>query len=63
MSSSTIGLDLGGRWSRYCILDQDGAVVEEDRVRTNTIALEQKFQRPTTQIVVEAGTLRRRGPV
>ena len=32
--STTIGLDLGDRWSRYCVVDGSGAVIEEDRVRT-----------------------------
>ena len=31
---STIGIDLGDRWSRYCVLDGAGAIIEEDRVRT-----------------------------
>jgi transposase len=54
---STIGMDLSDRWSRYCVLDRDGAVVEEDRVRTSAAALEQRFQRkPTVRIVIEAGT-------
>ena len=29
--STTIGLDLGDRWSRYCVVDAGGAVTEEDR--------------------------------
>ena len=27
---STIGLDLGDRWSRYCVIDSRGVVVKED---------------------------------
>jgi predicted NBD/HSP70 family sugar kinase len=38
-----IGIDLGDRWSRYCVLDQVGTVVEEDRVRTTPEALQAKF--------------------
>jgi transposase len=54
---STIGLDLGDRWSRYCILDRNGAVVEEDRVRTSAAALEQRFrQKAAVRMVLEAGT-------
>ena len=54
---STIGLDLGDRWSRYCVVDENGVVVEEDRIRTSTTALEQRFQRqPARRIVLEAGT-------
>jgi len=53
----TIGLDLGDRWSRYCVLDQNGVIVEEDRVRTSVAALEQRFRdEPTVRIALEAGT-------
>jgi len=53
----TIGIDLGDRWSRYCILDSHGEIVREDRVRTNTGDFEQQFKAiPPTRIVVEAGT-------
>lgn len=30
-----IGLDLGDRWSRCCVLDDAGAVLEEDRLRSH----------------------------
>jgi hypothetical protein len=33
-TGNTIGMDLGDRWSRYCVLDGNGLLVEEDRVRT-----------------------------
>ena len=50
-------MDLGDRWSRYCLVDQGGAIVEEDRVRTSMEGLEQRFGKtPATRIVVEAGT-------
>jgi transposase len=53
----TIGLDLGDRWSRYCVVNQRGEVAEEDRVRTTAAALEQRFkQKRATRIVIEAGT-------
>jgi transposase len=53
----TIGIDLGDRWSRYCILDQNGEVATEDRIRTTDAELRQRFQpMPTTRIVLEAGT-------
>jgi transposase len=56
-NDSTIGLDLGDRWSRYCVLDRNGEIVKEDRVRTTTAALEQRFRQvPATRIVMEAGT-------
>jgi hypothetical protein len=35
ISEGAIGLDLGDRWSRYCVIDGKGVVAKEDRVRTN----------------------------
>ena len=56
-TGNTIGVDLGDRWSRYCVLDGNGLVVEEDRVRTTAAALEQQFKdKPATRTVLEAGT-------
>ena len=53
-TGNTIGVDLGDRWSRYCVLDESGTVLEEGRVRTSAAALEQQFKaKPTTRIVVE----------
>jgi transposase len=54
---STIGFDLGDRWSRYCVIDSRGLAVKEDRVRTSAEALEETFRvvRPS-KIVLEAGT-------
>ena len=55
-SESTIGLDLGDRWSRYCVIDSRGVVVKEDRVRTSPEALEETFRVILlSQIVIEAG--------
>jgi transposase len=54
---STIGMDLGDRWSRYCIVDGAGTIVKEDRVRTALEALTECFQKiPPNRIVIEAGT-------
>ena len=51
-----MGIDLGDRWSRYCMLDQVGRVVEEDRVRTTPGALAVKFGAlPATRVVIEVG--------
>lgn len=56
-AETTIGIDLGDHWSRYCVLGGDGEVVEEDRIGTSAGALEQRFKRmPATRLVVEAGT-------
>jgi transposase len=56
-TKATIGIDLGDRWSRYCVLNQDGVIIEENRVRTSAEGLEQRFgSTPATRIVLEAGT-------
>ena len=39
----TIGLDLGDRSSWYCVLDEAGQIQLEQRVRTNTKALQEVF--------------------
>ena len=39
----TVGLDLGDRYSHICVLDGEGAVVEEDRVRTIPEAVRERF--------------------
>ena len=54
---NTVGLDLGDRWSRYCVLDSNGEVLEEDRVRTTAAGIEARFAAmPAMRIVAEAGT-------
>jgi hypothetical protein len=53
-----IGLDLGDRWSRYCVLDSARAILEEDRVRTSAESLRERFgQMASTRIVIETGAL------
>src|SRR6266576_501433 len=52
-----IGLDLGDRWSRYCVLDNAGVVLEENRVRSTDQALEERFGTlSTARFVIETGT-------
>ena len=52
-----IGLDLGDKWSRYCALDNAGMIVEEDRVRSSTEALQERFRHwNSIRIVIETGT-------
>jgi transposase len=56
-NNMVIGLDLGDRWSRYCMLDSAGAVLEENRVRSIEQALDERFGRlSATRIVIETGT-------
>lgn len=53
----TIGMDLGDKMSRYCVLDGHGEVVEEGSVGTGKKALAQKYgARRRCRIAIEAGT-------
>lgn len=53
---NTVGLDLGDRWSRYCVVAHDGETVEEDRVPTTAAGLEARFGgMAATRIVIEVG--------
>lgn len=54
---TTIGLDLGDRFSRWCGIDQDGKVVAEDRVSTTTPAMAKLFALlGRKRIAIETGT-------
>lgn len=53
----TIGIDLGDRTSRYCVLDQAGAILLEREVETRPEALKKKFSAmDRSRIAIEAGT-------
>ena len=57
MQSVTIGLDVSDRYSRYCVVNGSGEVVEEGRLRTTREALEQRFSRDErARVVLETGT-------
>ncbi len=52
----TIGLDLGDRSSWYCVLDEAGDVLLEQRVSTTPKAMKQGFERmPRSRIALETG--------
>ena len=52
-----IGLDLGDRWSRHCVLDESGSILREDRVRCTAESLRRQFEgQPSARIVIETGT-------
>jgi transposase len=40
----TIGLDLGGRWSSYCVLDEAGKIIMEQKVPSTLEAMKQTFE-------------------
>jgi transposase len=54
---ATVGLDLGDRFSDYCILNAEGEVVEEGRMQTTEAALRRHFgTEPPLRIALECGT-------
>ncbi len=56
-SGLTVGVDLGDRWSKYCVLDGQGQVLEEDTVATTGRAFRKLFSdRTTARVVIEVGT-------
>ena len=56
-SGLIVGVDLGDRWSRYCVLDRKGQVLEEDTVATTGRAFRRLFgDRPAARVVIEVGT-------
>jgi len=56
-SWTTIGIDLGDRWSHYCVLSEDGEIVEEGRFRTTPASLARHFDDlAPARIAMEAGT-------
>ena len=53
----TIGLDLGDRWSFYCVLDEAGKIILEQKVPTTPEAMKQTFGKiPRSRIALETGT-------
>src|SRR5712691_3774181 len=52
----TIGLDLGDRFSCYCVLDEAGRIVLEEKVATTAKALQTKFgAMPRSRMALETG--------
>jgi transposase len=53
----TIGVDLGDRWSFYCVLEEAGKIILEQKVPTRPEAMKQTFSRiPQSRIALETGT-------
>jgi transposase len=53
----TIGLDLGDRTSRYCILDETGAIVSENSLPTTKGGFDSLFGKmPCSRVAMEVGT-------
>src|ERR1700688_2119085 len=54
----TIDLDLEERWSFYCVLDEAGKIILEQKVSTTPEAMKPTFSRiPQSRIALETGTL------
>jgi transposase len=52
-----VGLDLGDRYSHYCMLTSSGEVMEEGRIQSTAAALEKHFGKEVRmRIALEAGT-------
>ncbi|HWO29138.1 MAG TPA: transposase, partial [Candidatus Acidoferrum sp.] len=53
----TVGLDPGDRWSFYCVLDEAGKIILEQKVATTPEAMKQTFGKiPRSLIALETGT-------
>ncbi len=53
----TIGLDLGDRWSFYCVLDEAGQIILEQKLPTTPEAMKQTFGKiPRSLMALETGT-------
>src|SRR5258708_33004981 len=53
----TIGVDLGDCWSFYCVLDEAGKIILEQKVPTTPEAMKQTFEKiPQSRIALETGT-------
>jgi transposase len=54
--STTIGIDVSDKYSRVCVLDSSGAIVEEGRVATTGPAFRRRFgAAPPARVALEAG--------
>lgn len=53
----TVGLDLGDRYSRYCLLNGKGEVIEEGRIQSTETTFRRHFEgEPRQRIALECGT-------
>lgn len=52
----TIGMDLGDRFTYYCVLDETGEVILEQKLPTTKQAMQQEFGRiPRSRVALETG--------
>src|ERR1700674_3346775 len=55
MPAETIGIDLGDKMSRYCMVNRAGEVVEEGSFRNQVSSIETHFSGEPRRIALEAG--------
>jgi transposase len=56
-AKQTIGIDLGDKYSQYCILDEAGAVIQQGRVNSTPAAFVKIARRWTaSRVAIEVGT-------
>ena len=56
-STMTLGIDLGDEYSQVCVLDAEGEVIEEGRIRTTEAAFERRVAGLEGSLaVIEVGT-------
>lgn len=56
-SGTTVGMDIGDRYSQLCVLDGAGEVLEQGRLPTTRRAMTRRFESmPCARIVIEAST-------
>jgi len=52
----TIGMDLGDRFTYYCVLDEAGEVLVEQKLPTSKVGMQQVFGRmPRSRVALETG--------
>jgi transposase len=57
ISTLTVGIDLGDQYSQICILDEEGEIVEEGKLRTTAETFAERFGgRTPCLVVMEAST-------
>lgn len=55
--NTTVGLDLGDRYSTYCTLNADGEEFDRGRIATTEVALRHRFEgKEACRVVMECGT-------
>lgn len=57
MGHHTVGIDLGDKFSHYCLLDEEGRPINQGRVPTTESAFIKAAQKwPSAQVALEVGT-------